>query len=190
MFGNHLVDISKMSETPLIIDAGACVGNFIDDIFKWTEDPMFIAIEPCKSNVEILRAKYRKDNVITIEAALVGGAEPSILEFDEFEGLPEWGNVTGLYKTRPHKTYKVETLNLKELLDFIPHDIIDLLKMDIEGCEHQVIQDMTMNQAKRISQITMEVHNGLGGMLSKLEWLGYNTRFENGELYGIRKELG
>jgi FkbM family methyltransferase len=185
-FGSHLVNIELFPENPMIIDAGACQGNFMDDIYKWTAEPYFFAIEPNKSNAMVLCEKYKDDNVILIEAALVGSNEPKVMKFNEFEGLPEWGNVTGLYENRKHVTYKVETLDLKELLGMVPVEEIDLLKMDIEGNEHQVVQDMTKTQAKRIRQITMEVHNGLQGMMSKLKWLGYTTEFTNGELYAVR----
>ena len=187
-FGSHLVNLDLLPEQPIIIDAGTCQCNFIDDIYKWVEDPYFIAIEPNKSNAKII-SERNDERILLIEAALVGSTEPKTMNFDEFVGLPEWGNVTGLYKSRKHKTYKVETLDLKELLAFVPVGTIDLFKMDIEGCEHAVVQDMTKVQAKRIKQITMEVHNGLQGMLTKLEWLGYNAKFENGELYAVRQEL-
>lgn len=187
-FGSHLVNLELFPEQPIIIDAGTCQCNFIDDIYKWTEDPYFIAIEPNRSNIQAIKERD-DEKILLIEAALVGSTEPKVMNFDEFAGLPEWGNVTGLYKTRKHKTYKVETLDLRELLAFVPTHTIDLLKMDIEGCEHAVIQDMTKEQAKRIIQITMEVHNGLQGMLTKLEWLGYDAKFENGELYAVRQEL-
>ncbi len=189
MFGSHLVNIDLFPEQPMIIDAGACQGNFIDDMYKWSETPFFFAIEPSSTNAMVLHKKYQHNDIILIEAALVGSNEPKVMKFNEFEGLPEWGNVTGLYESRKHVTYEVETLDLKELLGMIPNETIHLLKMDIEGNEHGVVADMTRQQAKRIQQITMEVHSGLQAMQGKLEWLGYNAKFENGELYAVRQEL-
>ncbi len=184
-FGSHLVDLSLMHEGGCIIDAGTCQGNFIKDIRKHVNPCFIIGVEPNKSNQQYLRDMNFED-VVVIEAALVGSKEPKIMKFNEFAGLPEWGNVTGLYQTKKHITYDVETLDLRELLGVVPCEYVDLLKMDIEGNEHQVVQDMTKAQAERIQQITMEVHNGLQGMMAKLEWLGYTTEFTNGELYAVR----
>ncbi|MCP3968243.1 MAG: FkbM family methyltransferase [Lentisphaerae bacterium] len=192
-FGSHLVNIDLFPENPVIIDAGACQGNFIDDIRRLVKDPLFLAIEPSNSNFRYLIEKYnisqREVGVVFIPAALVGEDEPKKMEFVEFEGLPEWGNVSGLYSRPVKAKYDVETTTLREVLGLLPKVPISLLKMDIEACEHKVVEDMTFDQAKRIQQITMEVHEGLRGMQSKLEWLGYDTKFENGELYGVRKKL-
>jgi len=195
LFGSHLVDIEKLPERPIIIDVGACQGNFIEDLYNQLMqynsmiNPFTFAIEPNRANAKILREKYHQADVIVIEAALVGSTESATMEFNEFIGLPEWGNVTGLYENRPHITYEVDTIDLKELLMAIPYETIDILKMDIEGNEHQIVQDMTKNQAERIKQITMEVHNGLRSMPDKLKSLGYDVSFENGELYAVWKKL-
>ncbi len=193
-FGSHLVNIDLFPEDPVIIDAGACQGNFIDDIRRLVKNPLFLAIEPSNSNYKYLIEKYdnisqRETGVVFIHAALVGEDEPKKMEFVEFEGLPEWGNVSGLYNRPVKAKYDVETTTLREVLGLLPETQISLLKMDIEACEHKVVEGMTKGQAERIQQITMEVHEGLRGMQGKLEWLGYDTKFKNGELYGVRREL-
>jgi FkbM family methyltransferase len=188
-YGGHLVDLELFPEKPLIVDAGAGWGKFNESlssyIFEYNKmmNPYFFAIEPNKSNQETLKEADYPDTVI-IEAALVGSEDPKAMDFVQFKGLRGWGNVNGLYATRPvQDKYKVRTIDLKELLAGIPCEIIDLLKMDIEGSECKVMADMTKEYAKRIRQITMEIHSGRREITTKLEGLGYKVKFENGELY-------
>ncbi len=189
-FGSHLVDFDLIPPNGIFIDAGACEGNFIKEVKAHSKSPFILAIEPNKKNArELIHEKY--DQVIVLEAALVGSNEPKKMPFNDFNacGLPEWGNVTGLYENRPHTTYEVETMDIAELLGIVPSLIIHHLKMDIEGCEHGVIKDLTLEMAERIQQISMEVHSGLQFMELDLKKLGYDTQFDKGELYAVRKEL-
>lgn len=183
-FGSHLVDFSVIPEDGLFIDAGACQGNFIRDIQANIENPRIFALEPNQSNIaNFINTFAGVSGIALVKNALVGSGEPKVMKFAEFDGLPEWGNVSGLYSSRKHKTYDVRTITIRDLLDVMPNGIIHHLKMDIEGCEHGVVNDLTVDDAKRIQQISMEVHNGLQGMVKHLEKIGYHTQFENGELY-------
>ena len=51
---------------------------------------------------------------------------------------------------------------LKTLMDSMSHSKIDLLKMDIEGFEYEVIQDIILNKLK-IRQLLVEFHHGMYG---------------------------
>jgi FkbM family methyltransferase len=109
------------------------------------------------------------------------------MTFQQFE-MKGWGSVNGLYSEytgRMVDSYEVRAVGLKELLaeTLILDETIDLLKMDVEGSEEEIISDMTEEYAKRIRQITMEIHSGRQAITTKLEGLGYKVKFENGELY-------
>ena len=192
LFGSHLINLDMLPDNPVIIDAGACQGNFIDDVKKHVTDQFVTAIEPNTQNFADLSKKYK--NMFLIKAVLVGSGEPKSMEFAEFQGLPEWGNVSGLYSNRKHKTYQVKTITIKEILDSPFYRVIHYLKMDIEGSEWGVVKDMTEETAGRIQQISMEIHTHGIDIRDKLESLGYQTYWENGEngqgeLYAVRQEL-
>lgn len=189
-FGSHLVDFSLIPDGGIFVDAGACQGNFINDIKDNISEPFIIAIEPNKQNVLDLTAKGY-ERVVIFNAALMGLNRPHKIDFNDFNevGLHEWGNVTGLYSNRPHKTYQVQTTDMNEVIYILPIPVIHHLKMDIEGCEHQVVADLTTTQAEMIQQISMEVHNGIQDLENNLKKLGYYTNFEKGELYAVRKTL-
>jgi FkbM family methyltransferase len=193
LFGNHLVNLDMLPDDAVVIDAGACVGNFIKDIHEHVKQPFIFAIEPSKGNIpnlmELSELRLTHAGLLLItEAALVGQKEPNEMEFREIKDRPEWGNVNGLYSNRGYNSYMVETINLKDLLYTIPLKTIHYLKMDIENSEWDVVNDMNEDTAKRIQQISMEIHGHQIKITKKLEDLGYKTLFEKGELYAVKKE--
>lgn len=187
LFGSHLVNLKMLPNCPVIVDVGACVGDFIRDIQKHIEKPLIYAIEPNKKNIDELRARMIYPDLFIFNAALVGEKELKEMKFYEIQGLPEWGNVTGLYTSKKHKSYMVKTFNLRYLLEGIPEHTIHYMKMDIEGSEWDVVNDMNEETAERIQQISLEIHCHSTKIIAKLERLGYDVFFENGELYGVRK---
>lgn len=187
-FGSHLINIDMLpKENAVFIDAGTCEGNFIDDIFEIATNPIIYALEPNRDNYRLVQGYRAYKNMFSREVALVGSGEPKTMRFAQFQGLPEWGNVSGLYSSRKHKCYDVHTMTIREVLDIIPQETIHHLKMDIEGCENGVIADLTTKDAKRIQQISLEVHGTVDDMLEHLDSIGYRTQFEKGELYAVSK---
>ena len=55
---------------------------------------------------------------------------------------------------------KVKVLRLKTILNFLGHEKIDILKMDIEGAEYDVITDIVKSDIK-IGQLLIEFHHRL-----------------------------
>ena len=186
LFGSHLVNLDMVPEDAVIIDAGACVGAFITDIRKHVKEPAIFALEPNKKNILELK---KIGNIVVIEAALVGKKESKEMRFYEIKGFSEWGNVTGLYTNKKHTEYIVDTVNLKDLLQMIPPETIHYLKMDIEGSEWDVVNDMNLDTFRRIEQISIEIHTHPLKITKKLEDLGYRILFEKGELYAVREGL-
>lgn len=188
LFGSHLINLDMLPDDAVIIDAGACVGNFIKDIQRHVKNPFVFAIEPSKGNLPELRELMESGTILVGAFAFVGEKERKEMPFREILDRPEWGNVTGLYAPRKSKSYMVKTINLKELLDVIPLETIHYLKMDVEGSEWDIVNDMNEESFERIQQISMEIHCHRMDITKKLESLGYETYFENGELYAVRKE--
>lgn len=58
------------------------------------------------------------------------------------------------------KSVQVEALSLGSIMDRLEHTRIDILKMDIEGSEYDVINDI-LSRKYEISQILVEVHHGI-----------------------------
>ncbi len=194
-FGNKLNNLimPKYLDNKIIIDAGSNIGNFIDKIRSIGIKSNVVAIEPCKSNINILNNR-NIENVEIVNKAMVGIGEIKTIMFTEIDGLSEWGSVTdintdrGLSKGRKTYRYPVEAVTLDDLI--IKYGEIDYLKMDIEGCETDVILTMNSDISSKVKQISMEIHNGDQKQLEeKLNDIGYETLFKNGELFAIRRNI-
>ncbi len=194
-FAGHLIDLEGIPDGGVFIDAGMCEGRFTDEILQHVTNPHVFAIEPNRSNYRLMHEKYkRKQNVHIFQQALVGSKDPENIEFAEFDRMPEWGNVKRMYLKKKHEFYDVKTMSIIDLLKIIPYDCIDHLKMDIEGCEYDVVADLTKKHVNRIKQISMEIHNGLQYWEERLQEaegylkkIGYHTQFKEGELYATTR---
>jgi FkbM family methyltransferase len=191
--GHHFIPEYFTGNT--IIDAGACKGVIIEELRSRGINSLIIAIEPCKTNLEIIRAK-NFTNVKLLSKALVGNNQSSIL-FTEIEDMPGWGSVNDFNshhinaRNRKQEKYIVETVHLADLCI----DTIDWLKIDIEGSESEVISELSLETAKKIRQISIELHNkDFPNIQRKLRSLGYKVFNDIGkdpgwDIYGIRDEI-
>jgi FkbM family methyltransferase len=112
---------------------------------------------------------------------------------------PDHVSATMLERTETKdQAYKVEVKTLKSIMQELGHKNLDLLKMDIEGMEYDVIDDL---KAKNIlpSQILIEFHHRFKGVgvkktkecINTLHSMGYFVYFvsETGEeISFIRKD--
>lgn len=193
VYGSHLINFEILPDNAVIIDAGACIGNFTEDIQLRAKSPSVFMLEPHEGNIEELQARmfgWISSPVTLIKSALVGSEVAEKVTFYQKKGLIEWGNVNNLYPSREGKEYQVSTVNLKTLLALINKPVVHYLKMDIEGSEWGVVNDMDEETAGIIQQMSMELHDvNFRKVTEKLEKIGYEVTYDNGELYAIRKEL-
>jgi len=172
----HWVDLSKLNKDSVIVDAGACVGGFIEEIRKHV-DCKIIAIEPDRKNFKILKEKNFK-NVELYNKALVGKDKPKHVIFYA-NILNELGNIHNLHERVTRKTI-INTMCLKDL-----PDKIDYLKLDIEGEEDAVIQDIKDN----VKQLSLEVHknNNINELKEWLEKIGFKCQLMlHSEIYASK----
>ncbi len=97
------------------------------------------------------------------------------------------------------QAYKVEVKKLKSIMQELGHKSIDLIKMDIEGMEYDVVEDMKLNNILP-AQILIEFHHRFSGVgvkktrdcINNLRQMGYLVCFvsETGEeISFIRKDI-
>lgn len=175
-----------------IVDGGASDGKFVEKLRELGISSHILSIEPARLNFNILKEK-RLENVTLVNRALVGIGGLKVATYTEIDGLPEWGGIKGLYlnskRVRSRKTekYSIETITLDNLFKDYSLQSIDYLKLDIEGCETEVIMTMSSEMSKKVNQISLEIHNNDGEVLeNKLKSFGYSTSLADGELYGVR----
>lgn len=186
----HFVKISRLNNDSIIVDVGACEGDVIERLreHKQTSKCKIFAIECNKKLVEELKER-NFFNVEICEKALVGqNIEGDVMFFEGKRGA-NWGtikpaNISDRWGDAVD-SYYVKTLKINNIFNEFGIDKIDYMKMDAEGSEKLILETMSMKTAKRIKQISVEVHWPNRGVGITMEWakkrldeLGFEIKFE------------
>ena len=202
----HMINMEMVTDSPIIIDAGANVGWFIERMKSEFPNVKLISIEPGKTNMETIKSKFgNTSNVKLLEGALVGvktkkATLTEIISVANHQGNKEHGENRyhqwhNLYDSVPERSdldhvnqYEVKCYTLEDILSDI--EKVDYLKMDIEGSEYDVIETMTQEVADKISQLSYEDHtkHRVVEAHEKLKELGFNIKHfaEMDETYAWR----
>jgi len=204
----HIINFEMLPENATIIDGGVCQGDFINELHCYTNPEKFkiIGFEASSLNSANMPAEFKGVSDVKIyNKILVGESSNTHEKFIEYEDLPEWGNMNGMYdpfaaeRGKKRKETIVETITLKKIFDLYELGQIDYLKLDIEGAEFDLVETMTLEVAEKIKQLSMEVHyiqdpsdpgllqRLIDGLSNKLVALGFETSYYSNELYGFRK---
>jgi FkbM family methyltransferase len=153
------------SETPVVLDCGANVG-MASVYFKWLYPKARVrAFEPDPSTFKMLQQNLVR-NHLDVEAYNCALWD-SNTELDFFVDSTKPGGL--LMSTDPSRR-KAEPIQVpaRKLSDFID-TTIDFLKLDVEGAEHRVINDLVQTgKLKNIRQMVVEYHHRMGQQKSRL----------------------
>ena len=184
----HILDTELINDDSVIIDAGANIGEFVEKMRTITNAKIY-SIECSAYNYKVLCEK-QYENVKTYERALVGTKVDKVT-LTEYAGKPksdghprfnQWCNIYDNYNERftadpdvKVVKYDVGTITLSELIKENNIQSIDYLKMDVEGAEYDIIENLTQEEPDIIKQISMEPHDRSKNtaMVQKLENLGF-----------------
>ena len=168
----------------LIVDAGANVGYtgvFLKSFFR---EAYLIAIEPDQSNAEQINLNFTANNITDTEIILAGvWSHDCFLELkkDKSKGQ-EWGFYVE-ESAVPTSLRAIDILNLPQLSN---DRLIDILKIDIEGSETKLFEDI--EKASKLLSITkylsIEIHDDIADRQYIQKVLRDNnfSWFEEGEL--------
>jgi FkbM family methyltransferase len=175
----------------IIVDCGSHKGEFTKLLIKHYPNGHYFLIEanPILSN--FCSSYFSKErNVKTFNAA-IGGERKYYVPF-YISTNPKSSSLSKsiigkrwIYFLRFRKIKKevaVPMITLSHLLKKEKIKKIDLLKLDVEGAELDILENMAYNDAKRIYQISVEFHHFLDHSLKKraqiisqkMKSLGYN----------------
>ncbi len=177
VFVRHAYYFTSQTPTPTIIDCGGNIGMSVL-YFKYLYPGAIITVfEPSREVLPSIRKNIADNkllNVTLVEKAV--DAVPGTATMYS-RGAAACGNtlvqeiITNVAKTN-NESYTVETTQLSPFVT----EHVDLLKLDIEGCEGDVIRELNMSGALgRIGALTLEYHdttsskNNLGPLISILE---------------------
>lgn len=153
VYGDY--DFNAVPEPKVIIDAGANVG--LASVYFANKYPMakIIAIELAPSNYQLLTKNVcRYPQIKTHNAGIWHKKE--ILKFKE-EGISPWG-----YKVEnqiQRDGISVLSITLNEIIDTYEIQIIDILKIDIEGAEVELFSENYEHWLPKVRYLVIETHD-------------------------------
>jgi len=156
IFVNNIYKFCPSSDSPLIIDCGANIG-LASIYFKglWP-NATIIAFEPDPFIFQCLTYNLKSlgfDNKITLNQSAVWIHSKGV-SFDIEGGFS--GQITKYGHIEVKQTIKVPSIKLKDVIS--NNDKIDLLKIDIEGAEFEVLNDI-FDVLDKIDHIFIEYHS-------------------------------
>jgi len=198
--GGHFIDLQKIGDDSIIVDAGACIGEFIEALHRHEQGMKckIMALECDRDNIKTLKEKNYY-NVTIYPKALIGNNSDGKIIFYQYLGLPHSGNVGFIKKyLLNHKDfrgmlkYEVEILRINDIFSALNVDRINYMKMNIEGAERDVLGMMTKKTASKIDHVSVSIHaNFLPGIsystiTERLVELGFDAwKAGDREIYGI-----
>ena len=150
----HYLLASVLSDQSNVLDLGANVGGFsIETIARF--GCHVIAIEPEKLNFEAISAHPRLRKFRVAVGGTRGTAGIRISLDRTGHRLDCSSNVTTVSEQL------VETHTFPSLLSLASLKQVDLMKIDVEGCEWDLLDTISDEQLRSIGQLTVEFHDFL-----------------------------
>jgi FkbM family methyltransferase len=177
IFLENSYDVGPLSASPVIIDCGANIG--LASLYFAIRYPgaRITAYEPEPAAFALLEKNTAKLAGVVCKNVALGKAD-GLIEFYVVASIPGELRVSGLRERLPSgESIAVECVRLSSVLP--PH--VDLLKMDVEGMEWDVLDDLeAANALGSIDHLVIEYHHhlpldrdDLGTFLQRLERLGF-----------------
>ncbi len=156
----------------VIVDLGANYGMFSLHAATLAPKARIIAVEPFPATFQRLQQTIRdnglEDRVTAVQAAAVGSARE--VQIDDNPELPSHAR-----KISDGGGVRVEGVTVPILLKRYGLEKVDLLKVDIEGAEYELFQNLTPDSLQAVARIGLEYHEGQDpqALFQLIESLGY-----------------
>lgn len=167
----------------VIIDLGACKGDFTTQMDKLYRVKKAILVEASSTNFSEIP---QKDNYVSYNRIISKNQNQSVV-FYEDENSPYNGST--IFNYFDGVTHEIPTITLDEIIESNNIATVDLLKIDIEGSEYELLNNIQDLTYLKINQITVEFHDFLDKSLipetqkiiEKLKNLGYSYEIASAE---------
>lgn len=180
----YYFDTSKSS--PNVIDCGANIGMAILFFKKIYPNCSIKAFEPNPYAFKLLEKNIRQNSLTNIQLFNIGLSNVDG-EIDFFMGADK-GTLSGSFISERGGKNKI-IVKTQKLSDIIDAEKFDLIKIDIEGAETQVIENLiTEGKIGQSNRYIIEYHHRINGEKSHLS--NFIKHFENNNYeYNIRSNF-
>lgn len=178
LFVNELYRFRTNTITPVIIDCGANIGLSVLYFKQLYPLAHIEAFEPDTQNFELLKRNCENNALqdVALYQAAVWTSNGSIaFSADDSEA-------SHISEATSAKAVNVQSIRLKESLQ--KYAQVDMLKMDIEGAEWDVVQDIA-SELNHVSHFFLEYHGKanetykLSGIMDILKSVGFGVYIKN-----------
>lgn len=172
-----------MDFSGVVIDAGANVG-FFGFLCNKNGSKKIYCIEPDPYPFYYLNKNFKnQSNVVLINKAMTEKNE--ILSFSLNLDASIGSSAEKHTKADNSFVIKKETITIKDILKI--EEELNLVKLDIEGSEFEVIEDLTSDEFSKINQFFIEFHFNPEKIVNKLLENNYNVEYKR---YDTHNEVG
>lgn len=177
----QLEALPALGPSPLIFDVGANIG-VASVVLAQISGASVVAFEPLPANAERLRENLARNDVHNVE--VVVKAMTAHDGTAQFRAVPD-ENVGGQVWKHPTATsglITVATVSLRTALAPYAGRDVALMKIDCEGGEYEIVEQLDADLATRIRALTFEVHDGDAArnvrvLSERLRALGYRLAY-------------
>ena len=162
----------------VVIDIGANIGDSpVYFVLKGAE--RVIAIEPFPYTYELLKNNISTNGVsekVTALNVAIGGKTGMI------NVSPILTNTVGTLAINMHDGVPIKILTVDDLMEELNLNLNNIvLKMDCEGCEYEVLSNISKTNLNKINEIFIEYHNGIKSLKEILSQNEYITTVKSKE---------
>ena len=154
----------KVEENDIVLDLGANIGIF--SLYAESKKSKHIySFEPIKEYYEMLKENlknYKNIQFFNSAISYKTGKSKIVRNFDNNTILTEVYDQFGI--KNENKT-EIDTLSINDFIDNI--EKIDFMKLDIEGSEYDIFENITNYNLNKISKIVCEYHWNYENRLDK-----------------------
>lgn len=179
---SHTIDVDLLPDAPIVLDVGCRWFDFTRGILAWRPKARIIALDPSSDVTSPIAwpPDQLEGQVQFSHVALVGGDEFST---NFAEGISGDGGGNFALQAESHGDYRIRrvlAMNLGKLMHSHQVKHFDAIKLDCEGSEFGILENLPGPIA---TQISVEFHDwtgphaerGCGPAIANLESLGYRT---------------
>jgi FkbM family methyltransferase len=157
----HFV-VNSFGASPVIVDLGAGGGEFSKEMLRKCPHCRIFMVEPDPSSAQELTRKFKDQKNVEILEAAVGGKTIDNCKFYLSKNWQENSLHKSLVKEKEdQKEIMVRMVTLEDVFSLLNLETINLLKVDIEGAEWDIVQNLSKNDFEKIHQISIEFHDFL-----------------------------